>query len=193
MYDEEGNYVGPALGKDGLPKRKKAKTANTDPAGADAAAPPSVDPFSQQDRDGSLLSPFFTTRKAEAPFVQSFGEKEDTLPTFQAKDEEWVNPRLNPDMPKATNVMGACSYEYDDTVEIHHTGPALAPVARENVQRQREKEKEDREVERNRRRLALKKMSFNQREGRKRDLGQQSRDKNFVEEEKRILRQQFEP
>lgn len=31
--------------------------------------------------DGSLLSPFFTTRKAEAPFVQSFGEKEDTLPT----------------------------------------------------------------------------------------------------------------
>lgn len=50
-------------------------------------------------------------------------------------------------------------------------GGALAPVARENVQRQREKEKEDREVERNRRRLALKKMSFNQREGRKRDLG----------------------
>lgn len=56
MYDEEGNYVGPALGKDGLPKRKKAKTANTDPAGADAAAPPSVDPFSQQDRNHGGLS-----------------------------------------------------------------------------------------------------------------------------------------
>jgi len=90
--------------------------------------------------------------------------------------------------------MGACSYGYDEdgAAVVCAAGPVLAPVAREAHQRLREKEREEQEVQRNRRVMARERMSWNKREGRKRDLGQSSGDKNFVEEEKRILRQQFE-
>mmetsp|Transcript_78584 Transcript_78584/g.138829 ORF Transcript_78584/g.138829 Transcript_78584/m.138829 type:complete len:204 (-) Transcript_78584:46-657(-) len=198
MYDTFGNYVGPELNNG--PKKKKRKR-NQQVAVAEDADGPTIsipDPFAvTPDPEASLSSPFFTTLKQEAGEAESFGQKEDEfIPKVPTKDD-WVNPKLNPYVAKDTNVMGACSYHYDEGTEIAEAAPTLAPVAKEAADRAREAAKEEREMQRNRRALekekslALKKMSFNQREGRKRDLGQQSGDKNFIEEEKRILRQQF--
>lgn len=55
-----------------------------------------------------------------------------------------------------------------------------------NVRKQREQEALERQANRKGA------MSFNQKEKRKRDMGQAQSSKNFVEEEKRILRQAFE-
>jgi|SaaInl85LU_5_DNA_1037374.scaffolds.fasta_scaffold82113_2 hypothetical protein len=57
-------------------------------------------------------------------------------------------------------------------------GDVAARLAAINAELAAEKAKEDK-----------KKKDFNAREKRKRDLGQASKDKNWVEEEKRILRQ----
>ena len=190
MYDADGNYIGPELVQQ---SRKKKRKKDVPPEQDVEEAPLTLpDPFKlAHPAETSLSSPFFTTLKKEAASVQAFGEKEDFVPKA-FNNEDWVNPRLNPNMPRDTNVMGACSYGYDDSTTIQAEKVVLAPVAKEAAQREKEKEKEEREMERNRKMLQREKKSFNQREGRKRDLGQASGDKTFVEEEKRILRQQFE-
>ena len=68
----------------------------------------------------------------------------------------------------------------------------MTPVALAAAQRAAERKRVERQVERNRAQLRQERLSYNAREKRKRDLGQASSDKNFVEDEKRILRQQFD-
>eukprot|EP00906_Rhabdomonas_costata_P006777 RCo009827 len=198
MYDDEGNYVGPALGP---PKeRSRKRKARELDAGADESCTrgAAVDPFAVPQKPSLVsLSPFFSVGEGEpACAAETFGEREpDTIPRVWQKDDQepWVNPKVDLSLPKETNVVGACSYRFDGDVEAGNA-PAdpLAPVALAAAQRVAEKKKEERQVQRNRAQLQREKVSYNAREKRKRDIGQASSDKNFVEEEKRILRQQFE-
>eukprot|EP01006_Ploeotia_vitrea_P046627 TRINITY_DN67044_c4_g3_i2.p2 TRINITY_DN67044_c4_g3~~TRINITY_DN67044_c4_g3_i2.p2 ORF type:complete len:186 (-),score=36.93 TRINITY_DN67044_c4_g3_i2:1346-1903(-) len=177
MYDDNGNYIGPALEETGEKTQKKRKKKEV------------VDPFEAvQEPDHQTLSPFFTTNKVTKYAVQTFGEKEvdDPRARWKGREEETpINPKLNPNMPKDTAIIGACDYGNDVKREkVLGSVRPLAPVAREAMQREKEKKKKLRDAK-------GKTNRFNAREKRKRDMGMSNGEKNFVEEEKRILRQQF--
>eukprot|EP00996_Jenningsia_fusiforme_P002497 NODE_3324_length_998_cov_50.892518_g3057_i0.p1 GENE.NODE_3324_length_998_cov_50.892518_g3057_i0~~NODE_3324_length_998_cov_50.892518_g3057_i0.p1 ORF type:complete len:186 (-),score=48.16 NODE_3324_length_998_cov_50.892518_g3057_i0:182-739(-) len=185
MYDDEGNYIG-ELEEESIPKKKKLSKA--------ASAPAVFDPFDlTPDPESSTISPFFSTNERKAPVAETFGDRE-VSPGKVWNDDNWVNPRMNNDIPRDHNVVAACSYgAFDYEFDPQDAMPKLfemAPVAQQAVQRDKAKQREKRELEKAKKIMA--RGGWNHREKRKRDIGQCSGDKDFVQEEKRILRQQFD-
>ncbi|CAH1272712.1 C1orf52 [Branchiostoma lanceolatum] len=130
------------------------------------------------------------------PAVSSHTTPESYEPAPPAEDPTSEGDRIQKEM-KAWNSL--YQYEPDSLVNVSEEDKAVAKLIAEEAvlenmelnAAQKRAAEEDREAERGASNKKLKSESFRHKEKRKRDLGMANREKSYVEEEKRILRQSF--
>ncbi|KAI8491523.1 hypothetical protein Bbelb_307230 [Branchiostoma belcheri] len=133
---------------------------------------------------------------AALPAVSSHTTAETYEPPPPAEDPTSEGDRIQKEM-RAWNSL--YQYEPQSLVRVSEEDKAVAKMIAEEAvlenmelnAAQKRAAEEDRESERGATNKKLKSESFRQKEKRKRDLGMANREKSYVEEEKRILRQSF--
>ncbi|XP_035684389.1 UPF0690 protein C1orf52 homolog [Branchiostoma floridae] len=133
---------------------------------------------------------------AALPAVSSHTTTETFEPTPPAEDPTSEGDRIQKEM-RAWNSL--YQYEPDSLVNVSEEDKAVAKLIAEEAvlenmelnAAQKRAAEEDREAERGASSKKLKSETFRHKEKRKRDLGMANREKSYVEEEKRILRQSF--
>eukprot|EP00058_Branchiostoma_floridae_P003270 XP_002588758.1 hypothetical protein BRAFLDRAFT_89815 [Branchiostoma floridae] len=119
-----------------------------------------------------------------------------SFPSFLPQDPTSEGDRIQKEM-KAWNSL--YQYEPESLVNVSEEDKAVAKLIAEEAvlenmelnAAQKRAAEEDREAERGASGKKLKSETFRHKEKRKRDLGMANREKSYVEEEKRILRQSF--